>query len=94
VVSFTPLPLYPQGKSPWYPLDRRLGGPQSRSGRGGLEKNKLGDFLRGNILSEEKTIVNNFICNCRENGICQLQLIKTLLTNDIKMAKLYLSNKR
>jgi hypothetical protein len=31
--------LYPQGKSPWYPLDRRLGGPQSRSGRGGEEKN-------------------------------------------------------
>jgi len=29
----------PQEKSPWYPLDRRLGGPQSRSGRGGLEKN-------------------------------------------------------
>jgi hypothetical protein len=27
VVSFTPLPL-----NPWYPLDRRLGGPQSRSG--------------------------------------------------------------
>jgi hypothetical protein len=30
----------PQGKSPWYPLDRRLGGPQSRSGRGG-EANKI-----------------------------------------------------
>jgi len=30
VVSFTPRPLYLQGKSPWYPLDRRLGGPQSR----------------------------------------------------------------
>jgi hypothetical protein len=29
----------PQGKSPWYPLDKRLGGPQSRSGRGGEEKN-------------------------------------------------------
>jgi hypothetical protein len=28
----------PQGKSPWYPLDRGLGGPQSRSGRG-EEKN-------------------------------------------------------
>jgi hypothetical protein len=38
VVSFTPRPLYPHGKSPWYPLDRRLGGPQSRSGRGGEEK--------------------------------------------------------
>jgi hypothetical protein len=24
----------PQGKSPWYPWDRRLGGPQSRSERG------------------------------------------------------------
>jgi hypothetical protein len=32
-------PLYPQGKSPWYPLDTRLGGPQSYSGRGGEEKN-------------------------------------------------------
>jgi hypothetical protein len=38
VVSLTPRPLYPQGKSPWYPLDRRLGGPQSRSGRGDEEK--------------------------------------------------------
>jgi hypothetical protein len=27
VVSFTPHPLYFQGKSPWYPLDRRLAGP-------------------------------------------------------------------
>jgi hypothetical protein len=34
-----PQPLYPQGKSPWYPLDRRLGGPQSWSGRGAEEKN-------------------------------------------------------
>jgi hypothetical protein len=29
----------PPGKSPCYPLDRRLGGPQIRSGRGGEEKN-------------------------------------------------------
>jgi hypothetical protein len=39
VVSFAPWPLYPQGKSPSYTLDRRLGGLQSRSGRGGEEKN-------------------------------------------------------
>jgi len=39
VVSFTPRPLYSHGKSPWYPLDRRLGRPQCRSGRGGEEKN-------------------------------------------------------
>jgi hypothetical protein len=35
VISFTPLPLYPQSKSPWYPLYSRLCGPQRRSGRGG-----------------------------------------------------------
>jgi hypothetical protein len=29
----------PQGKSPWYPLDRRLGGLQSQSGCGGGEEN-------------------------------------------------------
>jgi len=29
VVSFTPRQLYPEGRSPRYPLDRRLGGLQS-----------------------------------------------------------------
>jgi hypothetical protein len=38
VVNFMPRQLYPQGKSPWYPLDIRLGGPQSMFGRGGEEK--------------------------------------------------------
>jgi hypothetical protein len=39
MVSVTYWPLYPQGKSSPYPLDRRLGGPQSPSGRDGEEKN-------------------------------------------------------
>jgi hypothetical protein len=39
VVSITPWPLYLQGKSPWYPVDKRLGGLQSRSGRGCEQKN-------------------------------------------------------
>jgi hypothetical protein len=39
MVSFTPQPLYTQGKRLLYPLDRRLGGPQSRSGRGSVEEN-------------------------------------------------------
>jgi hypothetical protein len=30
-----PAALYPRGKGPRYPLDRRLGGPQSRSGHRG-----------------------------------------------------------
>jgi hypothetical protein len=32
VVIFTPQPFYPQRKSPWYPLARRLGGPRQREG--------------------------------------------------------------
>jgi len=30
-------PFYPQGNRPWYPMDRRLGGPQSWSGLGDKE---------------------------------------------------------
>jgi hypothetical protein len=32
-------PLYPQVESPWYPLEGRVGGHQSRSGCGGEVKN-------------------------------------------------------
>jgi hypothetical protein len=39
VVTFTPRLLFPQGKSTWCLLNRRLGGLQSWSGRGGEEKN-------------------------------------------------------
>jgi hypothetical protein len=39
VVSFTSWLLYLQGKSPWYSLDRRLGGPWSYSRHDGEEKN-------------------------------------------------------
>jgi hypothetical protein len=38
VVSYTHRPLYPREKSPRYPVDNRLGGPQIRSGQGGEEK--------------------------------------------------------
>jgi len=41
VVSFTTQPLYPRGKSPRHPLDRRLGEPHSRSHHGSEEKKSL-----------------------------------------------------
>jgi hypothetical protein len=41
VESFMLRPFYPQGKSPRYPLDTRLCGPQSRSGWWGQEKEFL-----------------------------------------------------
>jgi hypothetical protein len=38
ILSFTPQPLYPRGKSPRYPFDWRLSRSQNRSGRYGEEK--------------------------------------------------------
>jgi hypothetical protein len=37
-LSFTPRPYSPRRKSPLYPLDRKLGGPQNQSGHCGEEK--------------------------------------------------------
>jgi len=41
MVTFTLRPLYPPGKQPRYPLDRRLGGSENRSGRGGEDEKIL-----------------------------------------------------
>jgi hypothetical protein len=89
VVSFTPRPLYPQGKSLWYPLNRSLGGPQSRSGRGGEEKNS--QTLPGleppiiqvvakwyitelsRLLSTWRTLPFNYISNKGIKGIKKLR---------------------
>jgi len=38
MISFTLRPFYPLGESSRYPFDRRLGGPQSRSGSGDDDK--------------------------------------------------------
>jgi hypothetical protein len=58
VVRFTPRPLYPQGKSPLYPLDMRLGRPQSRSGRGG-----------GRIYLYAALIICSFFSDLKKKGI-------------------------
>ena len=41
MVSFTPWPFDPEGKSPGYPMNRRLRGPQSPNGHSGEEINPL-----------------------------------------------------
>jgi len=43
VVSLKPRLVYCHGKSFWLPLDRSLGGSQSRSGHGGKEKRPIID---------------------------------------------------
>jgi len=51
----------PPGNEPLYPLDRRLGGPHSRSGRGGDEMPLTGiepTKLTGNAIYSKKKFVN------------------------------------
>jgi hypothetical protein len=40
VVNFTPRTLHSKGKGSWYPLNRRMGEPQIRSGRSGEENSQ------------------------------------------------------
>jgi hypothetical protein len=47
----------PLAKEPWYPLDRRLGESQSRSGRCGEEKNLA---PAGNRIPAVQTIVRRY----------------------------------
>jgi hypothetical protein len=53
VVSFTPRPLYHRRKSPQYPLDRTLGGSQSRTG--GLEEEKILDATEFRTLASRSS---------------------------------------
>jgi hypothetical protein len=48
VIIFMLQLLYPWTKSPWYPLDRRLGGPHSWPGYGGEEKKNPNTYSTGN----------------------------------------------
>jgi len=49
-----PRPFYPEGKNPWYPLDRRLGGPKNRCGRDGEGKNSQPlSGLKSSIIQPE-----------------------------------------
>jgi hypothetical protein len=59
MVSFMAWLLYWQGKTHWYPLDTRLGGPKSHSGHGGKEKKSL-PFLGSCRINN----VGNFTSMC------------------------------
>jgi hypothetical protein len=57
VVSFTPLPLYPQGKSPRFPSYRRLDELQSRSASCEEEKSFA---LPGTVPGEVANLIKKF----------------------------------
>jgi hypothetical protein len=57
MVSFTPRPLYPQRKSPHYPQDRRLGGPQTRSGCGDDKGSPHWPYRKSNLGRPARSLV-------------------------------------
>jgi hypothetical protein len=68
LVSFKTQPFYPQEKSPWYPLDRGLGGLQSWSGHGDEEKNSqpllgLEPLIIQPIAQHYTTELSQFLCS-------------------------------
>jgi hypothetical protein len=70
--------LYPEGKSPLYPLDRRLGGPQSWSGHSGEEKNSqpLPGFIFNHLpLSFFHITQNNLGNSCHSHDVQSPPLI-------------------
>jgi len=64
--------VLPHGKSPWYPLARRLGGPQRWFGHGREEKNSLLHFLINNgsafVPSQTRTDSNRHFTRHYHNG--------------------------
>jgi hypothetical protein len=57
----------PPGKGPWYLLDKRLGGPQSRSGRGDEEKNSqslpgLKPLITQTVAQRYTTELSQLLC--------------------------------
>jgi hypothetical protein len=50
VLSITPRLFYPLGKSPWYPLDRKLSGPRRRSWSFGEGNNCVHNGTRHEFL--------------------------------------------
>jgi hypothetical protein len=67
-----PQPLYP-GKSPWNPVDRRLGGHQNQSGCSGEEKNSHP------LLGLEPSIIQP-IAQCYTTELSQFLLKLAMLT--------------
>jgi len=60
-----PSHLTPRERVPWYPLDRSLGGPQSRSGHRAKEKNSQ-------PLPGLKLLIIQSIAQCYTAGLSQL----------------------
>jgi hypothetical protein len=72
VVSFTARLLYPRGKSPRYPFDRRLGGP--RDGLDDMEKRKYSTLPRN--VTREQTYSKHVTSKSQGLNVCDDRIKK------------------
>jgi hypothetical protein len=91
MVSFMPLPLYPQGNFPRYPLDGRLGGPQIQYGRCGEEKNLA--FLGIEPLIDHCSVGNAVSGACRDKLLLSCNIDFKLVVCRFKLRLLTESNR-
>jgi hypothetical protein len=75
VITFTPQPLYSQGKSLRHPMNLRLGWPQNRSGRGGRKKSFLpGPCRECNVgrASRSLVIILEGLYKSQNSSLCKV----------------------
>jgi len=72
VVNFTPRSLYPQWKSPWYPLYRRLGGPEYKFQSQNHSLNSMKSILRHVALSWVSSVPTRRLQVAVRNCVVQL----------------------
>jgi hypothetical protein len=76
VVSFTPLLLYPRGKIPWYPLDRRLGWPRNQSGHCGyILFNNAVSYSDSVAWNSMMTMNNEFLKDVDGSGCAEFKVL-------------------
>jgi hypothetical protein len=81
VVSFTPWLLYPQGKSPWYPMDWRLGGPKASEEKNSRLLLRLELLIIQSVAQCYTTKLSSFIQQLKSTVKCQAS---TEMTHQLK----------
>jgi len=84
VVSFTPRPSYPQGKIPWYQLDKTTAGPQNWSGHGGKEKNSQNQQVKkDSVFYGTRRFITVFTI-ARHLSLCWARWIQSTTSKRVK----------
>jgi hypothetical protein len=80
-------PLYLRGKSPRYPVDKRLDGLRSRSGRGGVEKNS--QPLPGLKPPIIQTVTQRYLFPLYSSFVLSFKMLRRHLSHNSEKEQVY-----